>query len=146
MKAFRFSLEQVRLWRNEQAELEELKLQKIHMELHELHSLAQRVQAESDQAARTVLSGPSAEAHELAMLDSFRDYTRNRLKQIAAQTVECQGRASAQRQKLIDARRQFELLDKLKTKTMADWRLGRDKEQEELAAELFLAKRTRNRD
>jgi flagellar export protein FliJ len=146
MKAFSFPLERVRLLRNEQAELEEAKLQKIYAELNALTALARQVQAEFDQASRSVLGKASPDAGELATLDSFRDFSRNRLKQIAVQTKDCQKRADAQRLKLIEARRQYELLDKLKKKTMAEWRLALDKEQEELAAELFLAKRSRDRD
>jgi hypothetical protein len=128
VKAFRFSLEQVRSWRLEQAELEELKLQKIH------------------QAARSVLGGARIEADALAGLDSFREHSRGKLKKIAEQTKDCRQRADTQRQKLIEMRRQFELLDRLKKKAMAEWIHARDKEQEEVAAELFLAKRTRDRD
>jgi hypothetical protein len=146
VKAFRFSLEQVRSWRLEQAELEELKLQKIHAELQSLHSMARRVQAEADQAARSVLGGARIEADALAGLDSFREHSRGKLKKIAEQTKDCRQRADTQRQKLIEMRRQFELLDRLKKKAMAEWIHARDKEQEELAAELFLAKRTRDQD
>lgn len=146
MKAFRFPLEQVRLWRGEQVELEELKLQKINQELHALERLAQRVQAEADEAGRSVLASTRIEAHELAALDGFREHSRTRLRKIAGDAGACRHRASAQRQRLIETRRQFELLDRLKKKAMAAWRLAGDKEQEELAAELFLAKRTRDRD
>jgi flagellar biosynthesis chaperone FliJ len=146
MKAFRFPLEQVRSWRHEQAELEELKLQKIHAELQSLVRLARQVQGEAEQAARSVLSGALVAADELASLDAFREFTRGRLKQIAEQTRQCQERAEQQQKRLIEARRQFELLDRFKKKALAEWRLARDKEQEELAAELFLAKRTRDRD
>jgi flagellar export protein FliJ len=146
MKAFHFPLDQVRRWRHEQAELEELKLQKIYIELRSLKALAAQVQSEYDRASQTVLGAAQAEAHELANLDSFRDFTRTKLKKIDAQIQDCQKRADAQRLRLIEFRRQFELLEKLKKKNFEEWRLGRDKEQEELAAELFLAKRSRDRD
>jgi flagellar biosynthesis chaperone FliJ len=145
MKAFQFPLEQVRLWRAEQAELEELKLQRANTELQSLRHLAQQVQAESDQAARCVLGGVSVDAVDLACLDGFREHTRVELGKIAEQTKQCQQRVEGQRRRLIESRRQFELLDRLKKKAMGEWRLARDKEQEELAAELFLAKRTRDR-
>jgi flagellar export protein FliJ len=146
MKAFNFSLEQVRRWRNEQADVEDLKLQKIDGELHALNASAEQVRAEADQAWQTVMGGASVVSHELSQLDGFRDYARAKLKQLAEQTAECEKRAGVQRQKLIEARRQFELLDRLKKKALAEWRLSRDKEQEEAAAELYLAKLSRDRD
>lgn len=145
MKAFRFPLEQVRLYRQEQAELEELKLQRIHAELQSLQHLARQIQAEADQASRTVLGDAHIEAYFLASLDEYREHARNQLKRIAEQSRDCGKRAEVQRQRLMEMRRQFELLDRLKKKAMAEWRMARDKEQEELAAELFLAKRTRDR-
>ncbi len=146
MKAFRFPLDQVRLWRQEQADVEELKLQKIYAELQSLRHLARQVQAASDQAVRLVLGRIPIEAAGLANLDGFREHSRNRLKQIGEQIKLCQQRAEEQRLRLIEKRLQFELLDRLKKQARAEWRAGRDKEQEDLAAELYLAKRTRDRD
>jgi flagellar export protein FliJ len=146
MKAFHFALEQVRLWRRQQVEVEEVKLQKINAELNNLQLQAQQVQAEADEAGRLVLGEQDIAAHDLRSLDDFREYTRTSLKKIAEELRPCREKAEAQRQRLIEARRQFELLDHLKKKAMGLWRLARDKEQEELAAELFLAKRTRERD
>lgn len=130
----------------EQVELEELKLQTIHAELHSLKRLAREVQAEADQATRLVLSATSIDANDLAHLDGFREHVQAKLKKIGEQTSQCQQRADEQRKRLLEKRRQFELLDRLKKKVMAEWRLSQDKEQEELAAELFLAKRTRDHD
>ncbi len=48
-----------------------------------------------------------------------------------------------QRQQVMEARRQFELLDRLQQKAWHEWRAAGNKEQEDLAAELFLAKSVR---
>jgi hypothetical protein len=45
---------------------------------------------------------------------------------------------------VLEARRQFELLDDLREKALAKWKAASDKEQETLAGELFLARSTRN--
>jgi hypothetical protein len=45
---------------------------------------------------------------------------------------------------VLEARRQFELLDGLREKALAKWRTAGEKEQETLTAELFLSRSTRN--
>jgi hypothetical protein len=45
----------------------------------------------------------------------------------------------------MEARRQAELLERLREKALGQWRAAANKEQEDLASELFLAKQTRNR-
>jgi hypothetical protein len=57
----------------------------------------------------------------------------------------CEARIIEQRNQVMEARRQFELLDRLRQKLYEEWRAAGNKEQEELAAELFLAKSVRER-
>jgi hypothetical protein len=46
---------------------------------------------------------------------------------------------------VIQARRDAELLERLKRKALAEWQAASDREQESLATELYLAKRVRQR-
>ncbi len=54
-------------------------------------------------------------------------------------------RSAEQRQRVIEARRQAELLDRLHDQACKAWSAASDKEQETLAADLFLAKAVRER-
>jgi hypothetical protein len=45
-----------------------------------------------------------------------------------------------QQVRLVDAQRDFELLEKLKTEKKAGWQAAFEREEEELASELYLAK------
>jgi len=144
MKRFDFPLERVRRWRSEQLDLEELKLQQILGERQSLARSKQRVRDELEHAQRELLAHKSLEPGELESLDSFRQYIRGCVRNIEAREQECEARIAAQRQRVIAARQQFELLDRLRQKALAEWRAAADREQETMAAELFLAKTVRN--
>jgi len=147
MKRFDFPLETVRRWRLERAGIEELKLQQILAEKQRLAAAKVQIQSEATHTVREVLGQPSMPSIELESLDSFRLHVRDRVRCIENQERQCEARIVEQRNHLLEARRQFELLERLRQKALAEWRAAGNKEQEEMAAELFLAKsiRARNR-
>jgi hypothetical protein len=145
MKRFTFTLETVRRWRLEQAGIEELKLRQILAEKAKLAATKVQIQSDVPQTVQQVLGQPSMQSLELENLDSFRLYVGGRIRDLENQERQCEARMVAQRTKVLEARRQFELLDRLREKALAEWRAAGDKEQEELAAELFLAKSVRER-
>lgn len=145
MKRFRFPLETARRWRLEQLSFQELKLRQILAEKQALESAKQQIAREASLSTQGVLSQSSMLAVELEELDSFRQYSRGRVQHFENQQKQCESRIIAQREKVMEARRQFELLDRLRQKAWNQWRAAGNKEQEELAAELFLAKSIRAR-
>lgn len=146
MKRFHFPLETARRWRLERAGIEELKLRQILSEKEKLAAAKGRIQEEIAQSARQVLGQPSIPGLELETLDSFRLHVSSRVRKIEDQERECEVRIVEQRNKVLDARRQFELIERLRQKAMTEWRAAGNKEQEDLTAELFLAKSIRERD
>ena len=145
MKRFHFPLETVRRWRLERAGIEELKLRQILAEKQKLAASKEKIKVEVAQTARQVLEKPSIPALELESLDSFRLHVRGRIRQMEQQERECEGRIIQQRNNVLEARRQFELIDRLRQKALTEWRALGNKEQEDMAAELFLAKSIRER-
>jgi hypothetical protein len=145
MKRFHFPLETVRRWRLERAGIEELKLRQILAEKQKLAASKEKIKVEVAQTARQVLEQPSIPALELESLDSFRLHVRGRIRQMEQQERECEGRIIQQRNNVLEARRQFELIDQLRQKALTEWRALGNKEQEDMAAELFLAKSIRER-
>ena len=143
MKRFDFPLERVRRWRLEQQNLEELKLQQLRAEKEGLSAGRRQIQAELDQTAQLLLAQPSLESLELQSLDSFRLYVRGRVRDLDQRERECESKIVEQRGRLLEARRQFELLDRLRKTAFGTWRAAVDKEYEDLAAELFLARKYR---
>ncbi len=144
MKRFDFRLDRVRRWRSEQASLEELKLQQLRTERQVLADAKVQVQNDLAKTEQELLAQPSMEAQELESLDSYRIYVRSRVRDIENREQQAEAKVIEQRQRVIEARRQFELLDRLRKKELAEWHAAADKEQETLAAEMFLAKTIRD--
>jgi hypothetical protein len=144
MKRFEFPLERVRRWRAEQASLEELKLRQLIAAKDRLEAAKRQAETEGRKSAQQVLAQPSLEASELHYLDAYRLHIQRRVSDIDNRARQCAAQIVKQRQRVIEARRQFELLDRLRTAALAEWRAASNKEQEDLAAELFLGKSRRN--
>ncbi len=145
MKRFHFPLETARRWRLERAGIEELKLRQILAEKQKLAAAKGQIQGEMAQTVRQVLGQPSIPSLELESLDSFRLHVRGRVRKLENQEQECEARIVEQRNKVLETRRQFELIERLRQKALTEWRAAGNKEQEDLAAELFLAKSIRER-
>lgn len=145
MKRFQFPLERVRRWRSEQASVEELKLQQLRAEAARLAGAKSEIQSEAAQSARQVLAQPSMDALELTSLESYRLYLRRRIYELENLERQCEAKLVEQRRRVMEARRQFELLDRLHGKAWREWVAEGNKEQEQIAAEVFLAKAVRER-
>lgn len=145
MKKFHFPLERVRCWRDGQAALEELKLEQLRGRLAALQEAKIVVEAERAQSERTVLGQPSMAGAELQSLDAYRLHSRSQVRDLESQERQMQEPLERQCQRVIAARRDAELLERLKRKALDAWRAANDREQETLATEMYLAKRVRER-
>lgn len=143
MKRFDFPLESVWRWRREQADVEELKLQQLYSSLNEIAVQRRVLVSEREQAQAGVTMQIAVAAEELSRLDAFRQFVQARCQTLDALTRQQEGKIAQQRGRTIDAKRQFELLQRLRQKALLEWRAAYEKEQEEVAAELFLARRKR---
>ena len=145
MKRFHFPLEIVRRWRLERVGIEELKLQQILAEKQNLALTRAGIQAEINRTVEQLLRQPSMQPFELESLDSFRVHGRGRIRDLETEERRCESRVVEQRNQVLEARRQFELLDRLRQKAFTEWTAAGNQEQEETVAELFLAKSARER-
>ena len=145
MKRFEFPLEIVRRWRQELVAIQELKLRQIIGEKAGLSAARRQIETEGRETVQQVLQQASIAPLELESLDSFRHYVRGRIRDFEQQESRCDARIIEQRNQVLEARRQFELLDRLRQKSYGEWIAAGNKELEELAAELFLAKTIRER-
>ena len=144
MKRFNFPLERVRRWRLEQLNIEELKLQQVREERQALVDAKQLVRNEFAKSQQEVLAQRSVPGGELENLDSFRLHVHDRIRGIENLEQQSEAKVVEQRNRVLEARRQFELLDGLRVKALTKWHAEADREQETLAAELFLSRSTRN--
>jgi hypothetical protein len=140
MKRFDFPLERVRRWRCEQATLEELKLQQFRAEMASLQAAQQQIVADRVESEQHVLTQAYVDPLQLESLDSYRQYTAGKVRHLESRKQQWEAKIADQLNKVIEARRKFELLERLRQAALDEWQAAVDKEQEDLAAELFLAK------
>lgn len=140
MKRFHFALERVRRWRDGQAMLEELKLEQLRDRLLALGVEKRGIAAERSRSEQQVLGQATVDAGQLQSLDAYRLHVRNKIREIESRERQAEVGMEQQRQRVIQARRETELLERLKRKELAEWSAANDREQEALASELYLGK------
>jgi hypothetical protein len=144
MKRFEFSLERVQRWRRSQADIEELKLRQLLADLYATDQRKRQLLEERTQAEAAILFQGTAAAEDLASLDAFRQYVRAQGRALDRSRCQQEVKIAAQRERVIEAKRHFELLQRLQHNALAQWQEAFNKEQEEMASELFLAKMNRD--
>ena len=140
MKQFQFSLEHAMHWRRLRADMERAKLESLYTELRNLDGQKSLMEEEETTAHHLVKNQDTVRAQQLSALDRFTRYMSTRKEQLEGQRVDLFGQIAQQQVRLISAQRDFELLEKLKLRKKEDWRTAFDKEQEDLASEVYLAK------
>lgn len=143
MKKFNFRLDQVRRWRESERDKEEARLQALFAELNQLERA--RVElgnaaAKAEQAVRPRPDAPLPPMQELQALDSYRGYVRRECHRLASLHSPLEARIATQRRALTEAQRKVEILDLLREEKLAEWKKELDKEQEDLVAELVVAR------
>jgi flagellar export protein FliJ len=139
MKKFSFPLEKLRAWREMQFKAEESKLQALLSEQASLAALQMSLEAER-RRADDALARPSINSEELLAADRFGAFATRQQERLASASRDLDGRIALQRGNLLEARKKVEVLDHLKEKRLAQWRAELDKEQENMVAELVVAR------
>lgn len=144
MKRFSFPLERVRQWRNMQVDVEHSKLRQLFDEMRRLELASERLTAVVAEAEFAIQEAASTkqtvDGQQLADLDDYRLYSKREEQRLAAQREQLQGRIAEQRGRLVEARRNFRLLEKLKQSRLQEWERDYHREMESLASELHLAR------
>ncbi len=146
MKRFHFPLQTALRWRNERAQAEEMKLERLIAERQAHEKALTTLLDRRARAERSVLDAPYIEAADLCALDAFRWQASAESVRIRARAAACDVRIAAQRGALVEARRQARLLENLREKRLREWNHSFDAELEQNAGELFLAAQVRARD
>jgi flagellar biosynthesis chaperone FliJ len=145
MKRFHFPLDRVRRWREGQAGLEEMKLEQLRGNWEALREERQNIETERTRSEQEVLGQSTIGASELQSLDAYRLHSRARIRDIENREGQAETLMAQQGQRVIEARRNAELLERLKQKAREEWQAASDKEQESFAAELYLGRWMRRR-
>jgi hypothetical protein len=140
MKRFRFPLERVRKWRQDQARLEEMRLRQLYSEMRAAEAERKAIVEESESSRRAVIGRQCVTAEELSSLEAFKKYAAEQVRRLDARRRALAASIEEQQARALEAHRSFQLLDGLHDRALNSWAAARDKEQDELAAELFLAR------
>jgi hypothetical protein len=82
-------------------------------------------------------------AGELTALGNFRLHVKAQESEIARHRVEAAQKLADQQKLMLDARRRYRLLERLKERRLTEWTAERDRELEGIAAESYLARWSR---
>src|SRR6266540_1106954 len=140
MQRFHFALAKVLDFRRRQLELEEAKFEALHSERRALESESSRLEGEVLETRGSLMVTGFAESQDLVAADLYLRHLSAEKKRHASRVAEWQVRASKQQQAVVEARRRVRLFEKLEERQLREWKTAADREQENLAAELFLAR------
>ena len=143
MKRFSFNLEAVLNHRILLEDLEEQKLHKILHSIHEVESLRTRMQKEA-QECRSLLHKPhpgEIDVHEMRQMVAYLQKLEQEIQQCAVLLARLQEDRRVQSEKLVEARKKREILEKLKEKSFSSYQTElkgmEQKLLDELATERF---------
>jgi len=120
-------------------ELEQFALQRLAAECARWDVRLDGIENAQRQAEQLVLSSGPVEGSDLAALASYQQHLRGEKQASLAHRQNCEIRMEHQRARLLAARREFRLLEKLRQVRRAEWETAVNREFEMLAAETYLA-------
>ena len=140
MTNFAFRLEKVLRWRQARLELEQFALSRLAAECaHWDEVLAKLSQARTD--AQTLMrSSETVNGLDLAALGRYQQHLDQQRTAAFERRRECGQRMEQQRGRLLQARRDHRLLEKLRQTRHAEWETAVNREFEALSAENYLAR------
>jgi flagellar export protein FliJ len=140
VQRFHFALAKVLDFRRRQLELEEAKFDALHAERRVLASESSRLEGEALHTRQSLMVTGFAESQDLVAADLYLRHLSAETRRHASRVAEWQTRASKQQQAVVEARRRVRLIEKLEERRLREWKAAVDREQENLASELYLAR------
>jgi hypothetical protein len=140
MSTFRFPLEYARQYRIGRMEAEERTLGALLEQKSALVQSKRQIADDCREREVAVIRSPSMDGEVIGALDAYRSWTKRQQRLLEGRIAESDVEIAAQRERVQSARRDLELLNKLKERRRREWRKREDAELESLAAEVFLAK------
>ncbi len=145
MKAFHFPLQKVLEWRSTEREMESAKMRRLAEELQRLADEISAVEAEIRAVRKRVLESagpgsPRLESWDLSPIPAFEERLKKAAAVLQTRKVALTLEVGEQRQKLLEAQRRVDLMQKLREKRFAAWTAAHNLENEQFAAEAFLGR------
>jgi len=143
MKAFRFPLQRVLEWRSLQLRVEEEKLAALQQQLTSLLQLREKLAAARNRSESHLFASGAAAGSELQSWALYQARLAKQQELLKVQLAQCEKLIVEQRQRLLKARTDHRVLEQLKERRLRQWVYLNDREVEDTANEVYLAKWTR---
>jgi flagellar FliJ protein len=140
MKTFRFPLQRVLEWRALQLRVEEEKLAGLQQQLAALLKLRENLAAARNRSESHLFASGAAAGSDLQSWALYQARLAKQLEVLKAQLLQCEKLIIEQRQRLLKARTDHRVLEKLKERRWRQWVYLNDREVEGTAAEVYLAR------
>lgn len=145
MKAFTFPLEKVMAFRKRQWEAEAALLESLLANRHHLEAQRQHLIDALGRAREALAAGATLASERLAEFCLGQAGSREAILQLEKSLARLLAKIEGQQRAVLSARRNFELVAKLREKRYAEWQREADREQEATATESHLARLTQRR-
>jgi flagellar export protein FliJ len=139
---FSFRLERVLRWRRTQLDVEQFALGRLTAECARWDAMLAKLDRARDEANALMRSSGPVSGADLGALARYQEHLEKQRKAGMDRRRECEKRTEQQRARLLKARREHRLLEKLRQARRAEWEAAVDREFEALAAEAYLAQWT----
>jgi flagellar export protein FliJ len=140
MKSFRFSLQRVLDWRTLQMRQEEEKLGGLQNKLAEIVHRENALMAAQVKSESALLGLEAIGGSDLRALAAFQLHMQSERVALKAARTQCEAQIVEQRKRLLKARRDYRVLEKLKERRLKTWSYLSDRETEETAAESYISR------
>jgi flagellar export protein FliJ len=139
MKAFQFRLQRVLEYRAVKLMAEERKLLTLRAEFEELGREIARLGQESRRCETALSRAKHLTGRDLALFAAFRESLLRRRTVLEGDRSRCMAKLHRQTQNYLTASRDHKLLEKLRSRRLAEWTREADRQTDHLASELYLA-------
>ena len=143
MKTFRFPLQRVLEWRALQLRVEEEKLAGLQQQLASLLQMREKLAAERNRSQSHLFASGTAAGSDLQTWALYQARLVKQQELLKTQLLQCEKLTLEQRQRLLKARTDHRVLERLKERRWRQWVYLNDREQEDTAAEVYLSKWSR---
>lgn len=140
MKTFNFPLQRVLDWRSIQMRTEEEKLAGLQ---YKLASIIARDKALTEAELETetdLAKSPTLNGMDLQRFAAFQLRVRSERASLQASRIQCDAQIIEQRKRLLKARKEARVLEKLREKRLEAWTYLNDREVETIAAEAYISR------
>jgi len=144
MKSFRFRLDTVLRLRDRQYQTEESKLWQLLGAEAGIRASLERLRLRHREEVARICGAAAIDAAELRDLAVFQGWARREERRLSQALAAARKDVDKQRQRTLEARRAYRLLERLKERRRKAWNIEFDRELEADAAEAFLSRWNRD--